>query len=71
MHVRSQGRGRTGDPDPHPENHKNIGFLSNTGPNPLENHKGTKPAFNFGLLSPTSETLFKIAFRCRAIDGRF
>ena len=26
--------------------HKNIGFLSNTGPDPLENHKTTKPAFN-------------------------
>ena len=33
------------DPPP-PENHKNIGFLSNTGPDPLENHKATKPAFN-------------------------
>ena len=26
-------------------NHKNIGFLSNTGPDPLKNHKATKPAF--------------------------
>ena len=25
--------------------HKNIGFLSNTGPYPLKNHKATKPAF--------------------------
>ena len=34
-----------------PENHKNIGFLSNTGPNHLKNHKATKllkPAFNVG-----------------------
>ena len=30
------------------ENHKNIGFLSNTGPDPLKNHKATKPAFNVG-----------------------
>ena len=30
------------------KNHKNIGFLSNTGPDPLENHKATKPAFNVG-----------------------
>ena len=30
------------------KNHKNIGFLSNTGPDPLKNHKVTKPAFNVG-----------------------
>ena len=30
------------------KNHKNIGFLSNTGPDPLKNHKATKPAFNVG-----------------------
>ena len=28
------------------KNHKHIGFLSNTGPDPLNNHKvATKPAF--------------------------
>ena len=27
---------------------KNIGFLSNTGPNPLKKYKTTKPAFNVG-----------------------
>ena len=26
------------------KNHKNIGFLCNTGPDPLKNHKATKPA---------------------------
>ena len=31
---------------PHAENHKNIGYLCNTGPDPLKNHKATKPAFN-------------------------
>ena len=25
------------------KNHKHIGFLSNTGPNPLNNHKTAKP----------------------------
>ena len=33
------------------KNHKNIGFLSNTGPDPMKNHKATnmtKPAFNIG-----------------------
>ena len=34
-----------------PENHKNIGFLSNTGLDPLINHNATKPAFHVG---PTS-----------------
>ena len=33
------------------KNHKNIGFLSNTGPDPLKIHKATKLAFNVG---PTS-----------------
>ena len=28
------------------KNHKNIGFLKNTGPNHLKNHKAIKPAFN-------------------------
>ena len=29
-------------------NHKNIGFLSNTGPDPLKNQKATKPEINIG-----------------------
>ena len=37
----------TGGPDPL-KNHKNIGFLSNTGLDPSKNHKATKPAFNVG-----------------------
>ena len=32
-------RGRDPPPPPHLKNHKNIGFLSNTGPNPLNNQK--------------------------------
>ena len=36
-------RGRTG--GPLKKNHKNIGFLSNTGPDLMKNHKATKPAF--------------------------
>ena len=31
---------------PTPENHKNIGFRSNSGPDPLKNHKAAEPAFN-------------------------
>ena len=34
--------------EPPMENHKIIGFLSNTSPDPLKNHKVTKPAFNVG-----------------------
>ena len=41
----SRGGGGSGGLDPPLENYKNIGFLSNTGPDPL-NHKATKPAFN-------------------------
>ena len=40
--------GQGSDPPPPPKNHKNIGFLSNTGPDPLKNHKAAKPAFNVG-----------------------
>ena len=39
--------GVTGGLDPL-KNHKNIRFLSNTGPGPLKNNKATKPAFNVG-----------------------
>ena len=30
------------------EKNKALGFLSNTGPDPLGNHKATRPAFNVG-----------------------
>ena len=39
--------GGQGGPDP-PANHKAIGFLNNTGPEHLENHTASKPAFNIG-----------------------
>ena len=48
------------------ENHKNIGFLSNTGPDPLKNHKATKPGFNVG----PSSTRQQNAIRWRFADGR-
>ena len=44
------------------KNHKNIGFLSNTGPDPLINHKATNAAFNIGLSSVDSETPFNWRF---------
>ena len=48
------------------KNHKIIGFLSNTGPDPQKNHKATKPAFNVG---PSSVRQRNAAFRWRADDG--
>ena len=30
------------------KNHKNVGFLSNSGPDPLKNYEATVPAFNVG-----------------------
>ena len=36
-----KSRGGTGGPTSPLENHKNIGFLSNTDPDPLKNHKAT------------------------------
>ena len=42
------GGGGAGGENPPLKNHKNIGFLSNTSPDPLKNHKATKPAFNVG-----------------------
>ena len=42
-------RGVQGSRTPPPsENHKNIGFLSNTGPDRLKNHKATQSAFIVG-----------------------
>ena len=43
--------GVTGGSGPPLKNHKNIGCLSNTGLDPLKNHKFTKPAFNVGTSS--------------------
>ena len=45
--VNPEGVGETGGPDPL-KKLKNIGFLSNTGTDPLKNHKAAKPAFNVG-----------------------
>ena len=39
---------RTPPPPQKKKNHKNIGFLGNSGPDPLKNHKATEPAFNVG-----------------------
>ena len=46
MHARIQRGSRHP-----PENHKAIGYLSNTRLDPLESYKATKPAFNVVPLS--------------------
>ena len=47
VHAQGPDGGMGPDPPPPPlKNHKNIGFLSNTGPDPLNNHKATKPEFH-------------------------
>ena len=42
-------RGRHGFRTPPLKNHKVIGVLCNTGPDPLKNHKATKPTSDIGL----------------------
>ena len=42
------GTRRWGTRGPDPPEISHIWFLSNTGPDPLKNHKATKPAFNVG-----------------------
>ena len=44
------------------ENHKTIGFLSNTGLAPLYFHKATKLAFNVGPALAHQWNAFKLAF---------
>ena len=58
-------RGGTGGLDPL-ENYKNIGFLSNTCPDPLKNHKAIKPAFN---AEPSSARQRNAIFTIRADIG--
>ena len=45
MHRARGGDRGSGSPQ---ENHENIGFLSYTGPDPLQIHKIVKPAFSVG-----------------------
>ena len=56
-----KARGGTGGPNP-PEKSQNIGFLSNTGLDPLKNHKATKPAFIVGHQLHGSKAPFKRHF---------
>ena len=51
------------------EKSQNIGFSSNTGPDPLKNHKATKPAFNVGPLLACQQNVILMAFCWWANDG--
>ena len=53
----------------HLKNHKAIGFLTNTSPDPLKNHIATKPAANVGPSSTRHRNAILMAFRWWANDG--
>ena len=53
--------GRTGGP-PLSEKSQKLGFLSNTGPDPLKNHKATNLAFNVWPLSACHRNAISMAF---------
>ena len=65
IHARIQ-RGRLGNrgsrPPPPLKNHKNIGFLSNTDPYHLKNHKAAKQDSMLGRHRHAVETPFKWCF---------
>ena len=55
------------------KNHKNIGFLSSTRPDPLKfskTLKAIKPAFSFGILLARQRNAIKMAFRWLADNGQ-
>ena len=66
---RSRGRQGVGAP---PEKSQNIGFLSKTGPDRLNNHKATKPAFNVGPSSASQRNpIYMAGFAGGSHDGTF
>ena len=67
-HGRIQ-RGGKGLRAPALKNHKNIGFLCNTGPDPLKNHKATNPAFNVEPPSACQGNAISMALHWQADDG--
>ena len=48
-----------------------MGFISNTGPDPLKNQKATKPAFIIEPSSARKRNAISMALRWRANDGPF
>ena len=66
----SRGGGGAGGPDPPPplKNHENIGFSSNTGPDPLKNHC-YQANIQCWVVIGTLPKRYLMAFRWRAGDG--
>ena len=62
------GEGGSGPPPPL-KNHKNIGCLSNSGPDLLKNYEATEPAFNVGPSSARQQNIILMAFCWQADDG--
>ena len=62
--------GGTGGPDPprRTQRYICIEFLSNTDPDPIKNHKATKPAFKVGPSPARQRNDISMAFRWRADD---
>ena len=58
-------------PPPPLKNHKNIEFLSNTGPDPLQISKTTKPAFNVGSSSARQRNAILRRFAGGLMMARF
>ena len=69
VHVQIQKGGGQGVRMPL-KNHKNIGFLSNTDPDPLNNHKAAQPAFNNGLSLARQRNPLKWRFAGRPMMAR-
>ena len=59
---RGEGGGGQGLPTPPLKNLKAIGLLGNTGPDPLKNHKATKPVFSVGPLLARQRNAIHLSF---------
>ena len=63
---RGGGQGVLMEPIYFSQNHKAKGFLSNTGPDPMKNHKATEPAFNVGPSMSHQRNAILMAFHWRS-----
>ena len=65
------GGGGTGGPNPPMKNHKNIGFLSNIGPDPIKITKLTSQHSMLGRHRHASESPFELCFAGGPMMARF
>ena len=61
--IQTGDRGSGHPPPPPPKHHKYIGFLSDTGQEPLKNHKVAKQAYNVGPSSTLQRSAIHMVFR--------